>query len=337
MTVGAQTATGDAARLRFATAGTRSLQRARIISAVAGLVAEHGYGGTSPGAIIDRAAVSRTTFYSHFESRDACFLAAFDHALAALGEVAAAAYDKPGQWCERVRAALQAALWFLEDEPALGSVVFAETAGPTRPAVIGRRAQALAAVTAVVEEGRREVSPAKEPLPLTAEGVVGGVLAVIHTRLGQRRPGQLIALTSPLMSIIVLPYFGPAAARRELKRPVPKRAAPPKPTTTLERTNGRLADLDMRPTYRTLMVLTAIGQQPGACSRDVAEAAGITDAGQISKLLARLERLKLVRTSARRVGERHEWCLTAHGKDVERAMSADLSLGERSQLGVARA
>ena len=40
-------------------------------------------------------------------------------------------------------------------------------------------------------------------------------------------PEELLELTGPLMSMIVLPYLGRAAANRELERPVPKRQQPP--------------------------------------------------------------------------------------------------------------
>ena len=41
----------------------------------------------------------------------------------------------------------------------------------------------------------------------------------------------------------------------------------------------------MRLTYRTVRVLGAVGEHPGASNREIAERAGISDQGQISKLL----------------------------------------------------
>jgi DNA-binding MarR family transcriptional regulator len=83
-----------------------------------------------------------------------------------------------------------------------------------------------------------------------------------------------------------------------------------------------LRDLDMRLTYRTMRVLAAIGQSPRASNRQVAEAAGIADQGQISKLLLRLQNLGLIRNigegPAR--GEPNAWTLTARGQEVERTI-----------------
>lgn len=50
----------------------------------------------------------------------------------------------------------------------------------------------------------------------------------------------------------------------------------------------------MRLTHRTVRVLMVIAERPGASNREVAERSGISDQGQISKLLTRLARLKLV-------------------------------------------
>jgi DNA-binding MarR family transcriptional regulator len=79
----------------------------------------------------------------------------------------------------------------------------------------------------------------------------------------------------------------------------------------------------MRLTYRTLRVPAAIAEQPGACNREVAEAAEVSDQGQISRLLARLQDLGLIHSSGkRRLGEPHEWHLTTRGKQLERVARA---------------
>jgi DNA-binding MarR family transcriptional regulator len=74
---------------------------------------------------------------------------------------------------------------------------------------------------------------------------------------------------------------------------------------------------------RSCRVLTVIAAQPGASNREVADAAEVSDQGQISKLLARLENLGLIHNPGEwRPGKRHAWRLTARGKQVERAASA---------------
>jgi len=54
----------------------------------------------------------------------------------------------------------------------------------------------------------------------------------------------------------------------------------------------------------------------------VGEAAGVHDQGQISKLLARLERLGLIHNAGQGQprGERNAWGLTARGFEVQTAL-----------------
>jgi hypothetical protein len=192
------------------------------------------------------------------------------------------------------------------------------------PRALERRARIVDALIAAVDAGREEARGGELP-PLTAEGVVGAVFAVVHARTqaglgasaGRSSPGSLTDLLGSLMGMIVLPYLGQAAARRELARPAPVsdgrgRGAAGNP----------LEGLNMRLTYRTIRVLSAVAQHPGASNRDVGARAGMTDQGQISKLLGRLDGLGLIRN----VGEGHvkgapnAWRLTERGEHVEHAL-----------------
>jgi AcrR family transcriptional regulator len=53
-------------------------QRLRLLVGLADAVAEHGYATTPVAAILDRAGVSRQTFYQLYENKLACFLDALD-------------------------------------------------------------------------------------------------------------------------------------------------------------------------------------------------------------------------------------------------------------------
>jgi DNA-binding MarR family transcriptional regulator len=114
--------------------------------------------------------------------------------------------------------------------------------------------------------------------------------------------------------MIVLPYLGPAAARKELERPTPKRTR-----KTASRSANPLKDLEMRLTYRTVRVLMAIGEHPGVSNRRIADAASVSDQGQISKLLARLDHLGLIENSGfgQAKGESNSWLLTKRGQEIE--------------------
>jgi DNA-binding MarR family transcriptional regulator len=71
-----------------------------------------------------------------------------------------------------------------------------------------------------------------------------------------------------------------------------------------------------------MRVLSAIAEQPRRSNRDVADAAGITDLGQISKLLGRLARLGLIENVAPNTkGFANAWLLTERGIELQVAVA----------------
>jgi hypothetical protein len=151
----------------------------------------------------------------------------------------------------------------------------------------------LDALTIAVDEGRSESKAGTRPPPLTGQSTVGGVVSVIHARVLESNPCPLAGLLNPLMSMIVHPYLGPVAAHRELDRDVP----PPNPARNghaPKHARDPFKDLPIRITFRTARVLATIGAQPGASNRQIGDAAGVADQGQMSKLLSRLEGFELI-------------------------------------------
>jgi AcrR family transcriptional regulator len=299
------------------------IQRVRLLAAAVRAVEEVGYADTTVAHITSRARVSRRTFYELFADREECLAAALEDILGVIAaEVAAAGLDGL-VWRERVRGGLWAILSSLDREPALARVCVVQ-ALRGGPRVLERREGVLAQLAGVVDEGRLEGERAARCTPLTAEGVVGAAFSIVYSRLlkGEGRP--LTGLFGELMGMIVLPYLGPAAARREQERSVPVApagAARGERGGVAEGVADPLGGVSMRLTYRTARVLEGIGEHPGSSNREAGEHAGIPDPGQVSKLLARLERLGLLanRTGGGRVmGEPNAWTLTAKGVVVAR-------------------
>jgi AcrR family transcriptional regulator len=303
------------------------IQRARLLAAMVGVVAEHGLADASVARVVARAGVSRRTFYELFDDREQCFLAALDETVARACGYVLGAYDPGASWVERIRMALTALLQFLEAERDAGLLLIVASLG-AGAAAFERRRRVLERVIAAVDRDRDEGRSGSELPPLTAEGVVGGALSVVHARLLEPNPGRLTELAGPLTSMIVLPYLGPAAARREFERPAQM------PLANAYRPGGDpLRDTGMRLTYRTVRVLMSVAAHSESSNREIGEAAGIADQGQISKLLGRLERLGLVenRGLAPGQGASNAWVLTAKGLRVEQVMRADT--GRQSAVG----
>ncbi len=295
-----------------------TLQRARIVAAMVEVVAERGFAGATVAHVVTRSGVSRRTFYELFGDREDCFLAAFDLAVARGAARVVPAFTQGRGWLEQIRAGLRALLELIDDEPGLGRLAIVDALG-AGPVALERRARVVHTLVDAVDDGRRQ-RPVTRLTRLTAEGVVGAVLAVLHTRLlesGERRP--LVVLLGPLMGLIALPYKGRAVAEREAARPASRRRPATQPPA------DPLRDIAMRLTYRTVRVLAAIAADAGASNRAIADAAGVSDQGQISKLLTRLEHLGLIENASEghAKGEANAWRLTAKGHQVEQTICHD--------------
>jgi AcrR family transcriptional regulator/DNA-binding MarR family transcriptional regulator len=301
------------------------IQRSRLIAGAVCAIEELGYAQTTVGHITRRASVSRRTFYELFANREECLAAVLEDLVGQISQELAVVDLDGLPWRERVRTGLWAILSLFDREPALARVCVVQ-ALRGGPRVLERREEILASLAAVVDEGRHEGPRGAECSRLTAEGVVGAVFAILYARLlrGEREP--LAALLGELMGMIVLPYLGPAAARREQARPAP---TPPAPSRA-QRSAGvpgagdPLRDVPMRLTYRTARVLDCIAEQPGASNRMVGDYAEVVDPGQISKLLARLERIGLLVNTGEghAKGEPNAWSLTAKGEQVAHSLPA---------------
>jgi AcrR family transcriptional regulator len=307
------------------------IQRSRLLAAAASVVDERGFSHTTVAHITERARVSRRTFYDLFDDREDCLLVVFEDAVGLVRREVLAAGAESLDWRERVRSGLWAILSFLDREPVLARVCVVQTLrSGTRP--LERREEVLAELARVLDGGRGESARGGACPPLTAEGLVGAVSSILYGRLSRHAPEPLTSLFGELMEMIVLPYLGPAAARKEHARAAPV-------TLPMSETSGTqagilvgdghgdrdpLAELPMRLTYRTARALEAVADSPGVSNRAIGEHAGITDQGQISRLLSRLQRLGLVANGGEghMRGEANAWRLTQTGQRVVRSIAA---------------
>jgi AcrR family transcriptional regulator len=288
------------------------LEHTRILKAMAEAVADGGLHSVTVAGVAARAGVSVVEFHERFADLEECFLAAFEWGVRHGRAQMAAVYADAATWADGIRAALAALLGVLDEEPALARLWLVYSLGGG-PRVLRRRAEVMAALCELVDRGRLEGQARSEPPELTAEGTVGGVLAIVQTRLLAPDPEPLTELLGQLMSLIMLPYRGTTVARRELTRPSPR------PPAAGRSGRATVTGANIRLTYRSARVLRAIAERPGASNREAADRAGIVDQGQISKLLRRLEGMGLI-VNVGDVGLRGEpnsWTLTARGELVE--------------------
>ncbi|HTZ63363.1 MAG TPA: hypothetical protein VMB51_04610 [Solirubrobacteraceae bacterium] len=225
-----------------------------------------------------------------------------------------------------MRTGLVALLGFFDDEPIWARLLVLET--PLNVALTFECRQQLHTLLARLLErdgsgvnldsGHPPVGSPALASALTNELVVGGVFSAIRASMLDKDFGRAVELAPSLMAFIVAPNLGHAAAQAELEG----KASSGPPVSLNERTHVRAraisqaAQLPIRVTHRTTLVLRAVGMAPYSNNREIADAAELTDEGQASKLLARLQRqgvIENVGVGAAR-GEPNAWLLTPSGQ-----------------------
>ena len=195
----------------------RAVQRERLLMAALRAAAELGYRGMNVQDVIDRAGVSRPTFYEHFANKDDCFVAAFDAGATRLRARVEQESALGGDvWRDRLRRGIAALLEFARAEPDTARTVIVE-ARAADTATVMHRVALLDSFTACIDaEVHEYLAAADDHTPLTAAGVVGGVESLLYSRIARGDAGDLGALLPTLMYFAVLPYEGHEAANEEL-------------------------------------------------------------------------------------------------------------------------
>jgi AcrR family transcriptional regulator len=192
-------------------------QRNRIHQAMIEVVAARGYPETRVVDVIRVAGVSRKTFYELFDSKEDCFLAAYDVLLDnLLGESGEAFESKLGNpWSERISAALERLLQHLAEHPeeARFAIVEVLAAGPK---ALARRDAALRQFTGFLEAGRSETSV---ELPgITSLAVAGGINELLYSEILHGAISRLPSRLPDLMFWVALPFLGAEGASAERGR-----------------------------------------------------------------------------------------------------------------------
>ncbi len=291
-----------------------------------------------------RAGVSGNRFFEIFPSIEECYRAAFDEGLERLCRTVDEATARELVWLERIRSGLVALLGFFDDEPSWARLLLLEAPFVGTQALSCEQ-RLLGVMTRLLENGCPQVPDKLVPQSqMTYELVAGGTFAVIRARALGASSEPLVELAPSLMAFIVTPYLGQAAARAELHGRSSGRGDAPVAESrhTRGQAVSRAARLPIRATHRTMMVLRAIAQSPYSNNREIAQAAGLTDEGQTSKLLARLERQGMignVGVGAAR-GKPNAWLLTAEGNRIVELLAEGLAergrrRGSRGMRGAA--
>jgi AcrR family transcriptional regulator len=190
-------------------------QRERLLVAMADATAAKGYANVAVADVIERAGVSRRSFYEHFSNKEECFLAAYDAGVDALLGAIVEAEEAAGGLLEAARASTEAYLQILADNPAFARTFLIEVlgAGPAalerRDAVHQRFADRLAEAHAAIAEELGPSATLPTPEPYIFRAAVGAIHELVIDRLlkegAEALPGLLDAMLEVELRLLGAP------------------------------------------------------------------------------------------------------------------------------------
>jgi AcrR family transcriptional regulator len=180
-------------------------QRRRLLAAAGELLGERGAAGVTVARLTARAKVSKRTFYDNFANSRECVWAAYEDARDRLWQAGSEAAGESG-WAAQVRAASAAALEFFADEPAGVHLLGPAGIGADHRIAQAQR-KALAAVAALLREGRAHFPSAAELPAATERVLIEQAAAVVEVVLQDGAPERLPALAPRLAELLLSPYL----------------------------------------------------------------------------------------------------------------------------------
>jgi AcrR family transcriptional regulator len=194
-------------------------QRERLLEAMVRVAAAKGYEATTVADVVEFAGVTQEAFDEMFESKDACFLEAYDAVFDVLVAHVATAFEAAAgePWPEQIAAGLGALVELLAAEADIARMAMVEVTAAGDDARTRYRA-ALARFTPFLEQGRT-YSGQGEALPAdTARFAVGGATSMIFDEIRAGRGPELKRILPDLVFAVLMPYLGPEAAEDEMRR-----------------------------------------------------------------------------------------------------------------------
>ena len=180
----------------------------RIARAVAGLVAEKGYGAMSTDDIATRAAISLSTFYEHFTDKRDAVLGALEMSGAQIMALAVPAARRAGNWQEGVRALYEAMCAYFIAEPAMAHLAMVGVYG-AGPRALARRDRVIDSLTAMTVPGFH-ANP--EAPAVSAEAIGASVYALMREQVRSKGAEGLVGIVPLATYITLVGFVGPEQA-----------------------------------------------------------------------------------------------------------------------------
>jgi AcrR family transcriptional regulator len=190
-------------------------QRERLIAGLTQALYEVGYHETTVALIGQRAAVSKSDFYKHFESKDDCFVAAYDTAIERIREQVVTACEAAAgeEWVDRVEAAIAALLDLFDEDPALAAIALVEGLRAGRD-IHDRYQGALESFVGILGKGAPQPQAGSGAREATDEAVVGGIASLLGRRVLAGEAERVSELFPEILEFTLAAYLGAEEARR---------------------------------------------------------------------------------------------------------------------------
>jgi hypothetical protein len=194
-------------------------------------------------------------------------------------------------------------------------------AGP--PVALEQRVQLLEPLTTLLDSAREMLPTDKQPPEATADAVIALVAGVLHKRLVTGQAPPFINLLGELSALVVALYLGlieageatrlgdersNVIASERATRPPDLRATVPRQLLHANASRARTC-------------LLYVAEHPESSNKKIAAGIGISHAGQMSGLLARLESFQVLTKHPGGAGRPNAWTLSSHGEKVLRALN----------------
>ncbi len=190
-------------------------QRERILAAATEVFAKRGYQASTVDNIVTAAKVGVGSFYAHFEGKQECLLGAYEQIVDSVREQIAVAVAEECSWQCRAMAALQELLALIAARPLAARLALVEiqTGGSL---ALDRYGETLEPAIAALRGGRDSLGGAPQPPPTLEEATVSGLAWLLAERVVRGEAKEVPELFHQVAEVALEPYFGSAAAQRQI-------------------------------------------------------------------------------------------------------------------------
>lgn len=233
-------------------------QRARLFAAMISAVARSGYAKVRITELTRLAAVSNSTFYAHFPSKEECFVATCEEIVAVGAQRVAAAFDEAqGDWRNRVRTGFSVFLSTLAEEPDAARLVLVDSLA-LGPRGVAQRRQAMTPFERVLRHSLAECPDPGQVDDTAIHAIIAGTLQLAYRLLRHGQADRLTGLTDTLVDWVVTYQSAAAVA----PMPTIGHTTPdaPRPSSPLDDRSTRFA---LPPRQRIELAITMLVERDG--------------------------------------------------------------------------